>query len=83
MQTCTVARTCSPQCVLHATAPGDEGGLLESLVVRATALKAEWDRQRDRERDRPQEARSAGPPAIDWRKAPWRCARQGAAAREG
>ena len=47
--------------------------MLEALLARAAALKAEWDKQRDRERDRPQEAKSAGPPAFDWGRAPWRC----------
>jgi hypothetical protein len=42
-------------------------------MARAAALMAEWDRLKDRERDRPVGAKSAGPPAFDWGRAPWRC----------
>ncbi|KAI8471605.1 MAG: hypothetical protein J3K34DRAFT_506248 [Monoraphidium minutum] len=31
----------------------------------------EWDKQRDRERDWPAGAKTAGPPAFDWARAPW------------
>jgi len=41
------------------------------LVARAAALKGEWDKQRDKERDLPPEAKSARPPAFDWNRAPW------------
>lgn len=50
----------------------DDANLLEALVTRAAALKVEWDKQREREQDKPQAAKSTAPPAIDWSKAPWR-----------